>query len=134
MADSDEEGDSRKSRDKFKRERSDYGDKYRKDTSSRDDSSRRRSRDYRNEGGRSEFSPPQKRMRRENNWYANGYCSRCKLWLTCVCTGKVMAEVTSRCRECPGHHVNSHLHLAGKYLAFIKYVRDCNSGHRILFW
>ena len=70
MADSDEEGDSRKSRDKFRRERSDYGDKYRKDASSRDDGSRRRSRDYRNEGGRSEFSPPQKRMRRDNNWYA----------------------------------------------------------------
>jgi len=68
MADSDEEGDGRKSRDKFKRERSDYGDKSRKEITYRDDNPRRRSRDYRNEGSRSDFSPPQKRIRRDNSW------------------------------------------------------------------
>ena len=79
MADSDDEHDRSRSRDKFRRERSDYGDKSRsrggyreKRTWRDDDSSRRRSRDdgdrdrrrYSPSRGR-DWSPPPKRMRRE---------------------------------------------------------------------
>ena len=95
MADSDEEHERGRSRDKFRRERYDYGgDKskgrsdYREKRAWRDDSdsSRRRGRDdYDDEGGKRRYSsgsgysrgdrdwspPPAKRMRREH-WYVVG--------------------------------------------------------------